>query len=449
MKRGPQQNLDKKLSIKNMLKKISKCFDIPEPKKEEKRGKPQGINLRDCLLAAFAMFSLKFPSLLSFDDASDEDLVSHNIKKLYLVENIPSDTYLRERLDVIDPQLLRVGFTELFSDFQRDKGFEKYKFLNGYIVVVDGSQIFESNKISCTGCCKKEHRDGKVSYYHQILAGSIVHPDLKQVIPLCPEPIVKQDGTIKNDCESNAMRRFLMHLKKEHPKMKFTITADALYANAPIINLIIELGFDFIVNAKPSANPSLFSFMKGLTLREVKTKKGKNTYTFRYINKVPLNDTKNTPEVNFIECVAEEVDGKRIVTKTFSWVTSHEITDDNVYEIMRGGRARWKIENETFNTLKTQGYQFEHNFGHGKKNLHTVFAMIMMLAFLVDQIQEASCGLFQAAVKKSKRKIRHWERMRSFFFHFYIDSWDDFYQTMAFGQKNGGPRLTDFIANTS
>ena len=106
-------------------------------------------------------------------------------------------------------------------------------------------------------------------------------------------------------------------------------------------------------------------------------------YTFRYVNDVPLNDTKNAPKVNFLECEWVEVIGKQEHRGYCAWVTSHKITDENVCTIMRGGRARWKIENETFNTLKNQGYQFEHNFGHGKKNLHTVFALLLLMAFLI------------------------------------------------------------------
>ena len=79
------------------------------------------------------------------------------------------------------------------------------------------------------------------------------------------------------------------------------------------------------------------------------------------------------------------------------------LTPDNVDVIMRGGRARWKIENETFNTLKNQGYHLEHNYGHGEQNLSVVFAMLMMLAFLVDQTQQLCCPVFQAAG-------RNWER---------------------------------------
>ena len=106
---------------------------------------------------------------------------------------------------------------------------------------------------------------------------------------------------------------------------------------------------------------------------------------------------------------------------------------------MCGGRARWKVENETFNTLKNQGYQFEHNFGHGKKNLHTIFAFLMMLAFLIDQIQEASCGLFQAALKKQFTRRALWEKLRSFFSLYLIKSWTDLW--MAMGRDFEGTEL--------
>ncbi len=68
---------------------------------------------------------------------------------------------------------------------------------------------------------------------------------------------------------------------------------------------------------------------------------------------------------------------------------------------MRAGRARWRIENETFNTLKNQGYHFEHNYGHGNENLCSVMTMLMMLAFLIDQVQQLCCKVYQDARKKA------------------------------------------------
>lgn len=76
---------------------------------------------------------------------------------------------------------------------------------------------------------------------------------------------------------------------------------------------------------------------------------------------------------------------------------------------MRGGRARWKIENETFNTLKNQGYNLEHNYGLGEKHLGVVFTMLMMLAFLVDQTQQLCCQLFQCVWGKVRSEKALWK----------------------------------------
>ena len=107
-----------------------------------------------------------------------------------------------------------------------------------------------------------------------------------------------------------------------------------------------------------------------------------------------------------------------------------DITEDNVYLFMRGARARWKIENETFNTLKNQGYNFGHNYGLGKKNLSEVFVFLMMLAFLVDQIQQLCCPLFNAIWKKWKTKRSLWEKIRFQFHGFLIESMEDLYRSI-------------------
>ena len=120
-------------------------------------------------------------------------------------------------------------------------------------------------------------------------------------------------------------------------------------------------------------------------------------HRFRYLNAAPLNDTHFELEVNFLQYWETRPNGKK---QRFSWVTDLPIDDANVMALMRGARARWRIENETFNTLKNQGYCFEHNFGHGERHLSTVFAYLMMLAFLIDQCQQRCCALFQAAQAK-------------------------------------------------
>ena len=79
-------------------------------------------------------------------------------------------------------------------------------------------------------------KTGEITYYHQMLGAAIVHPDYKEVIPLAPEPIIKQDGGTKNNCERNASNRFLEKLRTVHPHLRIIVTEDALNSNAPHIH---------------------------------------------------------------------------------------------------------------------------------------------------------------------------------------------------------------------
>ena len=132
------------------------------------------------------------------------------------------------------------------------------------------------------------------------------------------------------------------------------------------------------------------------------------------------------------------------VTRHFCWVTDFTITTDNAYQIMRGGRARWKIENETFNTLKNQGYNLEHNYGLGNKHLSMVFVSLMMLAFLVDQTQQMSCSLFRSVWKKTATKRELWETIRSAFRLFMVESMEMLYRRILAGaQKMDSVTIND------
>lgn len=427
-KRTPHNKEKKSLSAKGLLNHLQEVFSKISTKEKDYQKKK--ISLQDCLMSALAMFSIKSPSLLAFDLERFKPTITYNLKSLFGVERAPSDTYMRERLDKVNPKELREGFTTLFREVQKGKLLERYSFLGEYLCLVDGTQIFNSEDVHCKNCCEKHHKDGRVTYYHQILGAVIAHPEHKQVIPLCPEPITKQDGAAKNDCERNACHRLLADLKTEHPRLPLTIVSDALSATAPHINELKKLGYNYIIVVKPEGNRSLFEWVKGITT-EVSIKVGKNSYKFSYVNNVPLNDVKGTPHVNFFQCKATEIEGRRTFIRNFAWITGHEITKENIYELHRGGRARWKIENETFNTLKNQGYQFQHNFGHGKKNLHTVFAFLMMLAFFVDQVQEAACGIFQAALGNQRSKRALWETLRSYFHLTCIESWKALWQAVS------------------
>ena len=108
-------------------------------------------------------------------------------------------------------------------------------------------------------------------------------------------------------------------------------------------------------------------------------------------------------------------------------------------ELMRAGRARWRIEHETFNPLKTQGDSFEHNFGHGEKPLSAVFAYRMMRALLIDPIQQRGCRVFQHAPAKAGRARDFWEKVRGLFLPSRLVDWETRYRALAFGYRAPEP----------
>jgi hypothetical protein len=342
---------------------------------------------------------------------------------------------MRTILDEVDPDDIRSIYGSVFRPLQRGKALEKMRFMGGYYLVsLDGTGYFTSKQIHCDACLeRKNKRTGEITYSHQLLGAAIVHPNRKEVVPLAPEPIIKQDGEKKNDCERNATKRFLAKLRQDHPRLPIIIVEDALSANAPHIRELRRHHLEFILGVKPGDHAYLFDYVaqayaEGKT-EQVEMQKEGVTHRFHYLNDVPLNEANCEVRVNFLEYWEIKADK----TQHFTWITDFTISQRNTYALMRGGRARWKIENETFNTLKNQGYHFEHNFGHGHKHLSVVFALLMMLAFAVDQIQQLSCQLFRTAWHQVGSKRRLWERIRSLFYELPFDSMTAILQAIAFG----------------
>jgi hypothetical protein len=416
----------KSLSADALYEAVRDCFaEIPD-----RRGPEVTISLPDALMSAFSMFTMKDPSLLAFDQHRHD----HNLKALFHIGSVPCDTQMREILDPVAPERLREPFNEVFRRVQRGKALERFRFLGGYLLGLDGTGYFSSQHIHCNSCLVKEHRDGTVTYEHQMLGAVILHPDLKEVIPLAPEPIQKQDGHTKNDCERNAARRLLAKTRREHPHLKLTVVEDGLASNAPHIRDLKEYGMHFILGVKPGDHAFLFAAFEAARRQGRVTTISRRQDKFRcevsWKWNLPLNESNQDLRVDFLEYKEYDLEGKCL--KHFTWITDLPLTLRTVWDLVRAGRARWHIENETFNTLKNQGYEFEHNYGHGKQNLSVVFAMLMMLAFLVDQVQQLTSPLFRATWKRMGTKRLLWERLRSHFANFRFCSMEQLYRAMLF-----------------
>lgn len=414
----------KHLSADGLIKIIQHSF-----RREKFKACRSEYSWEDCLLSGLAVFGFKMPSLLQFEkDKTSEPRIRRNLRTLYGVEKAPSDTCMRERLDVVLPQQLRRAYKKIFAYLQRGKVLEKYRYLDGHhIISVDGTGQYSSEKVHCENCCEKHHRTGRVEYYHHMLGAVLVHPKHREVIPLAPEPIVKGDGTTKNDCERNAAKRLLSNLRREHPHLKILIVEDGLAANYPHLSLLDSLKMNYVIGVKEGDHAYLFDWIKDLkpSLHEQEDEDG-TQHKFRYYHDVPLNDAHHDYRVTVVEYWETKKSGKQ---QYFSWVTKLPVTKENCYEIMRAGRSRWRIENETFNTLKNQGYNFEHNYGHGYNNLCSVMTMLMMLAFLVDQVQQHCCKVYQKARQHVGTLRGLFEKVRN---RIDIGVWDNWHHLYTF-----------------
>lgn len=409
------------------------------------------IPLGDALMAGFAVFALKAPSLLAFDKQRQSD--GDNLKRIFGLTEIPCDTQMRTILDEVDPQQLRPAFTEVFRQLQRGNALEPFVFFQGhYLMACDGTGHFSSEKIHCASCLEKRSRNGEITYSHQMLGAVLVHPDLKEVIPLCPEPIIKQDGDTKNDCERNATRRFLQNFRREHPKLPVIVVEDALSSNAPHLADLREYNIRFIIGIKPGSHGFLFEQMRTaaetgqarvLTLEDA----AGTLYHYRWLENASLNESNPEVLVAMFEYWEIPPKGSKQPLRHFSWVTDLPVNEETVPLFVRGGRCRWHIENETFNTLKNQGYAFEHNFGHGHKNLAVVFALLMMLAFLVDQTTQLCDHLFRTVWAKLGSKRSLWENVRGIFHHFHLTSMRQLYELLLIDYKATPP--SPQLANSS
>jgi hypothetical protein len=423
----------KNLSGDGLFRLIRSDFEkIPDYRQEAK----VEISIEDALMSGLAVFSTKKPSLLQFERDMKDEAVASNLKNIYKIGAIPSDTQMRELIDPIEPSAIKGVFKDIFREIQRGKDLEQFEFLDGYYLAsMDGTGYFSSQKVHCNNCQEKVNKKtGEVTYSHAMVGIAIVHPDKKQVIPLAPEPIIKQDGTKKNDCERNAGKRLLAQLRKDHPHLALIITEDALSPNVPHIKELQLHNMRFILSVKEGDHKFLFETVRNKReageVEEFEIQGDGVIHRFSYVNDVPLNESNQDVKVNFLEYWEIKENGRM---QHFSWVTDISISRKNAYKLMRGGRARWRIENETFNTLKNKGYHFEHNFGHGYQNLSVNFALLMMLAFLVDQTQEICCKLFQAALSKAERKKYLWNKIRSLFDVLIFDSWEMLLNAIAFG----------------
>ena len=413
-----------------LLKRFSRITDHRDREKI-------GHELKDVCMGALAMFCFQDPSLLQFMQRVKAPTMAANLKNLWAIDSVPSDTQMRTVMDEIDPHEFEGLFTTFFRLLQRGKHLEQYRALGTYyLCAIDGSGYFSSDHIGCPSCLRrkvKKRGGDTLQFSHQIVQAALVHPKLSPVIPLPPEAVRNADGGEKQDCETNAAKRLLEKMRKAHPKLPLIVVGDGLYSKEPMIESTTSFGMHYVFTCKPDDHKILMEWVDGLRpLKEVmhmeyEDPKGR-THVYEWVNGVPLNGSKNSPLVNFFEYWLK--DGQSVGYHS-SWVTDLPLDDERIEEMVRIGRSRWMIENEVFNTVKNHGYHIEHNYGHGVKNLSMNFFLLNMIAFFLHQIFELTDRTYQWLRKNLGSKRNLWDHLRVYCHAVVFPDWEDLLQRIA------------------
>ncbi len=394
---------------------------------DKRTGKNSRYRMEDAALSAFSVFFSQTPSFLAYQRKMEGSKGQSNAQSLFGVHQIPSDNHIRDLLDPVQPEQVFPVFEEILQALEQQGQLRNCRsFADTLLIALDGSEYFNSRQIRCPQCSTRTLKSGETHYFHSVVTPVIVCPGQVQVIPLVPEFIVPQDGHDKQDCENAAAKRWLLGHGERYSALNVTVLGDDLYCRQPLCQQLLAQQFNFILVCRPESHTTLYDHLEGIHLATVTTKrwtgKVEETYTYRYLNGVPLRDSDDALRVNWCELTVSRPDGK--VTYKNSFATNHTITDDTVVEIVLAGRTRWKVENEHHNTLKTKGYNLEHNFGHGKQHLSSFLATLNILSLLFHTLLELLDQKYKLLRAHLPTRKTFFDDLRALTRYLYFENWD-------------------------
>jgi hypothetical protein len=328
-----------------------------------------------------------------------------------------------------------------------------FRRLDGRVLIaLDGTEYHCSRTIHCAHCstrlrgkslppAKAGGETAWSEYYHAMLGATLVAPGHDKIVPLPPEFMAPQDGSEKQDCENQAAKRWLAAHGARYARLRPVYLGDDLFSRQPLCEAVRKEDASFIFVCKPSSHPLIGEYLTGIDLPCVveKVKRGKThaVHRYRWLCEVPLRDGKDALAVNWFEIEIVDAGGK--TTYRNSWVTDLPVGPDTVVEMAACGRARWKIENETFNVLKNHGYNLEHNFGHGKQRLAAILASLNLLAFAFHTVCDIADDLWRAARQKLGPRYNFFNKLSAITAFIIFPSWEDLLLTLAFAKPPPAP----------
>ncbi len=361
--------------------------------------------LEQVICLAMLMFACRVPSRKGLDRISGNAIFCENLSLFSgtKTETVMVSEQMVNVFKVMDTDALATVQPELIRTLIEKKRLSDAYVLGHVAVCSDGTGIFASSTPHCDECLTQKHQDGTVTYMHNMLEAKVLCAN-GMALSLMSEPIKNpaQGGYSKQDCETKAFRRLVPRIKQAFPPQPFVHLLDSLYAQDPVFIQLTQAKHQFICGFKKGSIPTLYEEAHELLKLHPKNKQvvrtrigdnGEVVQTFRWLDNLEYKGV----TLGFVRC--EEMDTQGEVT-TYAWLTSFLVTSTNVQEIARGGRLRWKIENEGFNEQKT-GYAMEHFCNCNNFNVMLCLYLILQIAHLFMQLL-AKSNLFDAPIQALK-----------------------------------------------
>jgi hypothetical protein len=306
----------------------------------------------------------------------------------YLLKHLSPDSLDRLRSRMVR-RLLRKCCLERFRLFDRF-----------YLVAIDATGYLSFRKPHCTQCLRERLSNGLTLHYHPALEAKLVCAN-GLAISLGTEFLQNTDGQDRQDCELKAFYRFLPRLRAAFPQLPICLLLDGLYLNQHVLSLVRKHRCQWIITFKEGSLPDAYCEFQALhTLaahQEIETTDGAVRRWHRWVNHLVHGDHR----FHGVECMETRRSGKRT---RFLWATSFPVTAANVETLSQGGRLRWKIENEGFNTQKNGGYELEHAYSQDWQAAQNLY-LLLQVAHLINQLM-AKGSLLPAPLKQLFGSIR-------------------------------------------
>ncbi len=277
-------------------------------------------------------------------------------------------------------KLLAEGVAARLIRMRALDAFRLYGFLT---VAIDGTQMKTFDTEPWPGCPCRKLAEGRKQYFAYVLDAKLVTPS-GLTVTLASEWLTNEGNSTfdKQDCELKAFPRLVEKLKAFFPRTDFCLLLDGLYANQNSIRIIEQSRWKYIITLKEGSMPERFE--EALRLRKlqpsnrIKLENGGNRQSISWTEALPIAEF--TPDVLF--CLDQEHEKQT----AFVWITNFRLNKKNADKIAnKGGRLRWKIENEGFNVTKNNGYEMEHAYSKHPVGLR-IFYILLQIAYSINQL---------------------------------------------------------------